>query len=353
MLRSRAELSAVSAGLRERAEHPVSGGEPALIGMLGDRLVSVLRSHNTPSTLYYVRADGETYVVKVEFGRAPTLRDEIRWYRNAARRGLPRSLFITGHAGPGLSFLLLKCFGDGSTVDDLALAGESAGQLGRHVASAVDGDMELFHRTQRHVGQDHVHRLTERRLTLRRSHARKFPYLRTLMDVDVVTINGVGLPGVSRCLNRVFGDPCLVSYLTPDRVGMTFGDLHCGNILVREGSTEVVDPRGGPLLPITYDYGKLIQSVEGGYGAVMAGRYVLRRMGNTAYEFAPEVVPGYSSVAVLLAASCDERRYLQSLYYAALHFTAMLPHHASAQEETTALYLCGVSLFDKLLAQLA
>ncbi|MFE6176288.1 phosphotransferase [Streptomyces sp. NPDC056464] len=339
--------------LREQAEHSFSGGESALIGMLGDRLVSVLRSHNTPSTLYYVCADGETYVVKVEFGRAPTLRDEIRWYRDVARRGLPRSLFITGHAGPGLSFLLLKRFGDGSTVDDLALAGESAGQLGRHAASALDDDIELFHRTERHVGQDHVHQLTERRLAVRRSQAREFPYLRTLMDADVVTMNGAGLPGVSRCLNRLFGDPRLVSYLTPDRVGMTFGDLHCGNILVHEGSTEVVDPRGGHLLPITYDYGKLVQSVEGGYGAIMAGRYVLRRTGKAAYEFAVEAVPGYAGLAALLAARCDERSYLQSLFQAALHFVAMLPHHASAQEETTALFLCGVSLFDKLLALLA
>ena len=353
MLRSRRELSAVSASLREKAEHSVSGGESALIEMLGDRLVSVLRSHNTPSTLYYVRADGETYVVKVEFGRAPTLRDEIRWYRHAARRGLPRSLFITSHTGPCLSFLLLKCFGDGSTVDDLALAGESAGQLRHHVASAVDGDMELFRRTQRNVGQDHVHRLTERRLALRRSQARQFPYLQRLMDADVVTINGAGLASASRCLNRVFGDPRMVSYLTPDRVGMTFGDLHCGNILVHEGFTEVIDPRGGPLLPITYDFGKLVQSIEGGYGSIMAGRYVLRRTSGTVYELAPESVPGYASLAALLVASCGERRYLQSLYHAALHFTAMLPHHASAQEETTALYLCGVSLFDRLLARLA
>ncbi|MFI9769499.1 phosphotransferase [Streptomyces sp. NPDC052415] len=352
MLRSRSELSAVCARLREQAEHPDGGGESALIGMLGDRLVGVLRSHNTPSTLYYVRADGETYVVKAEFGRAPTLRDEIRWYWSAARRGLPRRLFITGHTGPGLAFLLLKRFGEGATLDDLALAGESRGPIARHVASAVTCDLELFHRTQRQVGRDHVHRLTERRLALRYSQARNVPYLRTLMDADVVTVNGVGLPGLSRWLRRILSDPRLLAYLTPDRVGMTFGDLHCGNILVHEGLTEVVDPRGGPLLPISYDYGKLVQSVEGGYGVVMAGRYVLRRTWGTAYEFTPETVPGYSSLAVL-AASCDEQRYLQALYYAALHFMTMLPHHASDEKETTALYLCGLSLFYKLLARLA
>ncbi|MFF4548489.1 phosphotransferase [Streptomyces sp. NPDC001435] len=353
MLRSRGELSVLAGRLREQAHRPVPGAESSLAEMLGDRLLLALRSHNTPSTLYYVHADGETYVVKVEFGRAQTMRDEIQWYQDAARRGLPRRLFITGHSGPGLSFLLLKCFGDGSTVDDLALAGASAGELGRHVTRALDSDIELFHLTQRHAGPAQVHRLAERRLARRRRQAGAFPFLRTLLDAAVVTINGEAMPGVARCLSRVFEDPRLVAHLTPDRVGVTFGDLHCGNILVDGGSTEVVDPRGGPLLPITYDYGKLVQSLEGKYGAVMAGRYVLRRTGETEYEFATEDVPGYTDLGVLLAARCDERLYLQSLYQAALHFVAMLPHHSSAQEETTALYLCGVSLFDKLLAQLA
>lgn len=328
------------------------GAKHSLTGMLGDRLLSELHSHNTPSTLYYVLADGETYVVKVEFGHAQTLRDEIQWYRDAVRRNLATNLFITGHAGPTLSFLLLKCFGDGSTVDDLALAGASAGELGRHISRAVDRDMELFHRTQRHVSPSHIHRLTKRRLSQRRRQASAFAYLRALMDADVITINGEELAGASRCLHRITENPRLVSHLTPDRIGVTFGDLHCGNIIVDGTSTEVVDPRGGPLLPITYDYGKLVQSIEGGYGAVMAGRYVLRRRCRTEYEFATENVPGYADLGVLLAARCDERRYLQSLYQAALHFVAMLPHHASAEEETTALYLCGVSLFDKLFARL-
>ncbi|RAG80764.1 hypothetical protein DN069_36445 [Streptacidiphilus pinicola] len=214
-------------------------------------------------------------MAKVEFGHAQTLRNEIRWYRDVARRGLPRRLFITSHAGPGLSFLLLKCFGDGSTVDAHALAGASGGKLGHHIASAVDSDTELFHRTQRRAGPAQVHRLVEQRLVRRRRQAFAFPYLRTLIDADIVTINGEPLPGTSRCLSRITGDPRLMSHLTPDRVGMTFGDLHCGNILVDGESTEVVDPRGGPLLPITYDYGKLVQSIEGGYGAVMAGQYVL------------------------------------------------------------------------------
>ncbi|MFJ9024751.1 hypothetical protein ACIRPU_32960 [Streptomyces sp. NPDC102259] len=122
VLRPHGELHVLARQLLEQTKHPALGAESALTKILGDRLLSELHSHNTPSTLYYVLADGETYVVKVEFGHAQTLRDEIQWYRNAARRGLPAHLFITGHAGPSMSFLLLKCFGDGSTVDDLARA---------------------------------------------------------------------------------------------------------------------------------------------------------------------------------------------------------------------------------------
>ncbi|MFD5033117.1 phosphotransferase [Streptomyces sp. NPDC058405] len=321
--------------------------------MLGHRLLSTVTSHNTPTTLYYFSAGGATYVLKVEFGQGQTLRDEIQWYRDTARISLPRELFVGSHIGKNFSFVLLKYFGDGSTVDDAALAGAPAHELGRHIVRALRGEAELFERTKRSATSAQMHLLVTRRYDQRRTQALAFPYLRRLMDARFVTVNGESLHGPAHCWSRTADAKPILEYLTPRQVGMTFGDLHCGNILIGGSSTEVVDPRGGALLPVTYDYGKLVQSIEGDYGAIMAGRYVLRRPADGEYEFAADSTAGYAGLAALMAEHCDERLYLQSLYQAALHFSAMLPHHASAEEETTALYLSGTVLFNKLLARLA
>lgn len=291
-------------------------------------------------------------MLKVEFGRAPTMKREIRWYRDAIRIGRPCGLYVGGHVGRSFSFIILRRFGDTSTVDDAALAGAPACDLKRHVAWALSRDISLLERTQTTVARAQVHGLAASRFHRRRVQAMSYPYLRSLLNSPFVDINGERFHSPVWCWEQVVDKHSVVKYLTPRKIGMTFGDLHCGNILVSGPDTEVVDPRGGPLLPIAYDCGKLVQSIEGGYGAIMAGCYALRELGNGRYEFSVETPPGYQELATSIADHCDERRYLRSLYQAALHFAAMLPHHASEPTETTALYLSGTTLFNKLITRL-
>lgn len=345
------ELQSISTILRREADSLSLVTELSVIEVLGDRLQSVVRSHNTPSVILHFIASDKPYVLKIEFGQASTMRREIQWYHDAVRVGLPCGLLIVSHVGTSFVFLILRRFGDSSTVDDAALAGAPGDRLEHHIAWALSTDTRLFERTRVTVALDQAHRLNEDRFNRRREQSMSYPYLRHLLSAKSVDVNGEGFHSPAWCWERINNKRSVVEYLTPLEVGLTFGDLHCGNILISESATEVIDPRGGPLLPITYDYGKIIQSVAGGYGAIMAGQYTLRLVGDRKYEISIDTPSGYTEIANA-ADHCGQRRYLQSLYQAALHFSAMLPHHASEPGEATALYLSGTLLFNQLIKRL-
>jgi hypothetical protein len=346
------ELSAILVVLQREAEWPRLGTELSVTEVLGEHLESIVRSHNTPSVIFHFSQGDMAYVLKVEFGHAPTMTREIQWYRDAIRIGRPSGLYVGSHIGTSFSFMILRRFGDGSTVDDAALAGASAHELESHVASALRRDTSMLERTRTTVALAHVHGLAADRFHRRRAQSMSYPYLRSLLGSPFVEVNGERFRTPDWSWKQIADKQSVVEYLTPQEIGMTFGDLHCGNILVSGSATEVVDPRGGSLLPITYDYGKLVQSIDGGYGAIMAGRYALRELRDGQYEFSVETPPGYKQLATSFSDHFDERQYMQSLYQAALHFTAMLPHHASEPAETTALYLSGILLFNKLITRL-
>lgn len=344
------ELSTISEELRRKARNPGRANESMIGAVLGEHLEAVVRSHNTPSVLFHFSVYEQLFVLKVEFGLAQTLRREVRWYREALSMGFPCKLLVDSHTGKSLSFLILHRFGDTSTVDDAALSGESDSTLRYHITRALDRDNDLFGRTSHTVDFSHAHSFTVDRFQRRCAQAMKYPYLRPLLVSDAIRINGERLCSPIRCWNQISSMRSAFQYLTSQKIGMTYGDLHCGNILINGLATELVDPRGGPLLPITYDYGKIIQSVEGGYGAIMASQYALHRVADMQYEFSVETPIGFQKLESFSKDYYGDRQYLQSLYQAALHFTAMLAHHASVPSETAALFMSGTLLFNKLIA---
>ncbi|MET8463585.1 phosphotransferase [Micromonospora zamorensis] len=337
--------------------HQASGSssatEQAITDYLGDRLISIIRSHNTPSTIWRFRAGKQAYVLKAELGSATTLQRELRWYLRAAAVGLPRGLFVLGQAGSAFTFLLLRQFGDTATLDDAALTGRAAGDLGGHLRRAAAMNATLFRRTRRGVPVEVVHGVAARRIDKRVAEGMSHPYLLPLLTGRTVTVNGIPLQGLVRSWRDVADRESAVRLLTQAEVGLIFGDLHCGNILVDGIETEIVDPRGGPLLPMAYDLGKLVQSVEGGYGAIMTGSYRLRCVAEDEYEIEIDMPPGYAALAAWLRQWLGDHRYQQALYQAAQHFLAMLPHHASARRETLALALSGILQFQRLREALA
>ncbi|MFF4893433.1 phosphotransferase [Micromonospora chersina] len=337
--------------------HQASGSPPrteqAITDCLGNHLISIVRSHNTPSTIWRFRAGQQAYVLKADVGRGAALRLELRWYLRAAAVGLPRGLFVLGQEGPAFTFLVLRQFGDTATLDDAALAGRTAADLQGHLRRAAAMNATLFRRTRRRVPVEAVHGVAAHRIDKRVAESMSYPYLLPLLTGRTVTVNGMPLQGLMRSWRDVVDRKSTVRLLTPAEIGLIFGDLHCGNILVDGSGTEVVDPRGGPLLPTAYDFGKLVQSVEGGYGAIMAGRYRLRRIAEDEYEIDVDTPPGYAALAAWLPQWLGDHRYQQALYQAAQHFLAMLPHHASARRETLALALSGMLQFQRLREALA
>ncbi|MFJ8967068.1 phosphotransferase [Lentzea sp. NPDC102401] len=317
--------------------------------LLQDYAVSTVRSHNTPSALWHFRIENQSYVLKMESGSAVTMRNEIAWYRKASAIGFPRRLYVADCLGKAFSFIVLHYFGDSSTLDDAAIARQPASALQEHLRRALRMEGALFQRSQNIAPPFAIDNFLAQRFSQRYEQGLQYGYLHDLLTSPVLTINDVPMTGMQECWQLIKESERLRSHLRPRKVGVIFGDLHFGNILPDGSSTEVVDPRGGPLLPMEYDYGKLIQSIEGAYGMVMTGRYQLRQVTSCEYEFTVATLPTYSSIAEQFIGYLGDPMYLRSLYQAAMHFAAMLPHHASARQETIALALSGTTLFNRLL----
>ncbi|MGW4371338.1 hypothetical protein ACWEKT_37435 [Nocardia takedensis] len=346
--RSINDVLSIYDAMRLCSERPDSSPESTVRNILGNHSCVVVNSHNTPTILYFVDLDGSPHVFKVEFGTANTLIREIAWYRNAVYFNLQARLFLGAHVGTYFSFLLLKVFGDTSTVDDIALNGAGSTEIWIPIIDSIEKDTRMYEKTSRSVTSNYVQEWIVRRLDLRVDQALKHGYLRNLITGDSVVLNGDLLRPLRMYLQYLASNEQIVDYIAPSRIGIIYGDLHCGNIVVDKLSSEVIDPRSGDLLPIEYDFGKVIQSVEGCYGSIMARQFSLQMVSAGQYEYSVQKPDGYIGLESRMAKYLGDRRYVQSLYQCATHFIAMLPHHASQARETTALYLSGMMMWARL-----
>ncbi len=334
------ELSLLPAGTRE-----VTSG--AIVEVLGGN-VRVVSRHNTPTIQYYFGRAGRQFVLKVGFPPALGVMAEADWYRYAARAGRPTAPFLAAGRSRSFAFLLLARFGDGRTLDDVALAGAPEEFVREAIDHALALDRELFDISSRPASTSAIDALLGRRVSARLSEARGHPYLRHLLQREFLVVNGRRLPSPVTTWHNLRQRPATLVHVTPSSTGRIHGDLHCGNILVRGRRTALVDPRGSELRPLEYDLGKVLQSLLGGYGAIMTGRYDLAIIGEDRYSIAWPSAPGYEAYLPRFQSAMQDREIDASLFLAAQHLLAMLPHHAVRQHETIALFLSACLLFQAL-----
>lgn len=178
--------------------------------------------------------------------------------------------------------------------------------------------------------------------------SQQFEYLRQLLSFKNLYINGEQFPNFNFYVSKIAKDEKLKTSLTPKLYGVIHGDLHCGNILVKDNNVYFVDPNGNLSMPIEYDYGKILHSIHGGYGSIMNGNYKLTELGKNRFEFLIKIPKAYKISFGKLSKTMPLELLIRSLYAKAMHFATMLPHHAKNEEETKALFLKGVMLFKEL-----
>jgi len=313
-----------------------------------------IEHHNTRSVGFITDAADVPLFVKAEYGECSATHREAEWYETVARR-LPRSTaYITSVCGRNHAVVVLRYLPEAATLDESAARGAAdAEQILTAVRRAFELDEQLlFSRRSVRIDPDKADVFTVRHLR-RRAASLRFGFLRRLMLADGFEIDGSWLPGADRWLAAIDTRPALRRYLTPTRYGMIHGDLHGGNILLAGAGVCLIDPNGSRSLPRAYDDGKILQSLQEGYGAIMSGDYELESPGGRPTRLEVRSPAVYHEVAETWIRTLSDQRYAQALYAQAMHFVAMLPHHAAEPGETTALFLTACRVFRRLFAVLA
>jgi thiamine kinase-like enzyme len=316
--------------------------------ILSSYLVEVRDRHNTSSVIFIFNTPSDKYLLKAEYGNENATTKEVQWYSSAHSQIIAPPL-IGSLVKADYSYLLLPYIKDASTLDDLVESKLiSSEELFGYVTKAINMDRQLLNVSKpRRARRDEVEFFYLKKYQKRAKESQRFSYLNKLLNAPRHRINNKVFNSPIYYLTKVAEDSKLHTYLTPNLVGMVHGDLHCGNILVKNESMYCIDPNGSLSMPIEYDYGKMLHSIHGGYHQIMRGQYTLEILDDEFY-FKVEVPDIYSSILKKLQAQLTEQEYLRAIYAEAVHFATLLPHHATKQAETTALFLRCIYLFEEM-----
>lgn len=322
-------------------------------GILSDRIIKVIDTHNTSSIIFLFRQDTHQYVLKAEYGIQNATAKEILWYKLTKSHSIAPA-FLHSHGGDRFSFILLEYIENAMTLEEmLRYSSRSDEEVLNYIDLALSRNKELFLNSHPvRARKDTISAFYLNKYDGRLKEALDFPYLRKLFSSPSITINDRTYNTPSRYIHRIRDDAALRDYLTPDFLGLIHGDLHCGNILIGAQDMYFIDPNGTLGMPIEYDYGKLLHSVHGCYGQIMEGSYSLIKHGDGHYTFQVKRPERFSLAFRRLQTTFTEMELLRGLYAEALHFATMLPHHATRQRETTALFLRSVEIFDDLFTRM-
>lgn len=323
-----------------------------IVRILGSSVVEVIDSHNTPSAVLIFTLGRKKYIIKAEFGtETNTVKKEIDWYSKVGSHLSYVPRYISAVKTETLAALILAHIKDLITLDKISISPEVDP---KNVLILIEKSLThlntLFNSNpKKQVSVSKANMLFIDRLAGRIKQAKSYKYLKELLNLKSIYVNGERFPNISYYVSDIYENRKLLEYVTPTLHGIIHGDLHCGNILVDKNfNLYFVDPNGNLSLPVEYDYGKIFHSIHGGYGSIMANRYSLKKIRNGEYEFSVDVPDCYTYSFDEIRKKLESDLFIRGLYLEALHFATMLPHHARNERETTALFLRGITLFREL-----
>ncbi len=334
-----APLVALNVGSREDMKRQVSG-------LLKNHGVKLLDTHNTTAMIFRFTSGGTEYGLKIEYGAADVIRNEVHWYELMPENLKPHH--VLSHVSGNYAFVLLKWLRQARTIDDCAVAGDE--KTMDYVLQALEQDKQLFEsnvtvplETSRGSSFffDKYHSYN--------AGAREYPYLQALLDSDSVRVNGRKLGGPYRCVQRIQQDDELREYLSPDRAGLIHGDSHLGNLLVEDGQVYMIDPKTTDNFPLEYDTGRVHWSLTG-WNAIVRGEFSLEGKEGE-YELDVKVPERYVEGFLRFRAYFSERDYHRAVYSSVMQYLTRVSH-AAKRDETIALHLRGLQICEELFKEL-
>lgn len=170
--------------------------------------------------------------------------------------------------------------------------------------------------------------------------------LRELCEYDRVWINGtsyLGLPALGKLFDRAY----LTGLFAGDPIATIHGDLTLENIICRTGEDTwyLIDPNTGNLHESPFlDYGKLLQSLHGGYEFMMMTPRVSVHENRIEFTF--------TRSAAYDALFAEVRSYLESRYtprqvesiflHELIHWLRLMPYKISKDRKRAPMFFAGL-----------
>lgn len=318
--------------------------------LLGDSLEQIVDTHNTGSVIFISRlGSNDKIFIKAEYGGSTATHKEIRWYEEIKRRKINGVRVLGTHSANSYALLVLEYLENAHNIDVLVqTSAVQESTVHDAIFRAIRADQCFLMSGPTTETPKAVAAFFRNKYEQRRQECMRIPYLKQLLSLPFIYINGKAHPSIDRVFERICSGAAS-SYLTPQKMGFIHGDLHCGNILLQGKQMYIVDPNGLSALPIEYDIGKILHSIHGGYGAIMHGKYILFEHAKDTYTFRLHNPHVYETAVEKVKQALHPQMYIRGLYTEALHFATMLPHHAARRRETVALFLRALQLFSELL----
>lgn len=170
--------------------------------------------------------------------------------------------------------------------------------------------------------------------------------LRELCEYDRVWINGtsyLGLPALGRLFDRAY----LTDLFSGDPIATIHGDLTLENIICRTGADTwyLIDPNTGNLHESPFlDYGKLLQSLHGGYEFMMMTPRVSVHENRIEFTFTRSAA--YDALFAEVRAYLESRytpRQVESIFlHELIHWLRLMPYKISKDRKRAPMFFAGL-----------
>lgn len=321
------------------------------LSVLANNTPELIDRHSTTAFIIKFLVGSVYYGVKIEYGNTEVVRGEVSWYESAPAN--LRRHHIVSYVGVNHAFVVLRWLHNAKTVDEIAREREDeavADFTTNLIIKVLEQDKELFNLNPKVLLENSAdHSYFYDKYCAYNAKADSFPYLKTLLEQDTVTVNGQELLGPNAIVERIQKDDKLRDYLSPKEAGLIHGDSHLGNLLVEGDQVYMVDPKGVDPLPLEYDTGRVVWSLTG-WNAIVNGDYSCTKQGKD-YTLEYKNYRQYVKSLPVVRATFADDEYYRAMYSSAMQYLTRVSH-AAIESEANAMYLRGLLQMQEIFNEL-
>ncbi len=217
----------------------------------------------------------------------------------------------------------------------------------KHVFDTLE--KSLYNGPGEKASAETVEKYVDSKVTKNLDKIRNARKLKAICDYDTIVINGreyKNLPHFLKYLEKGY----LTKVFAEDRITPIHGDLTVENIVcVRDGAYEngfyLIDPNTGNVLDSpNLDYGKMLQSLHGGYEFLMSVKNVTVEENRIDFMFAKSSVYTdlYAWMGGYLAGLFDGSRIRSIYFHEVVHWLRLMPYKIDKDIRTAPVFYAGM-----------